>query len=467
MTSPIPPWIAPLAQAFEAQGAALYLVGGAVRNALLGMDATDFDACGALLPKAAQALAIACGYEARVRSCELGTVEIGCVQGRLEYTPFRVESYASGGEHRPARVQFTDSLTEDAMRRDFTINALYAHAGTGEVLDPCGGIPDLARGTLRACRPCAHHTMRDDGLRILRMVRFAGELQFAPDSALMEAARANARNLLDLSPTRIFGEWQRICLCDTRYPASGQGPEKLLYAMDLLHQCGAMQVLCPELCEGIGVLQAPRYHAHDVYGHNLHTFAAAPPELDMRLAGLLHDVAKPRRAHAQNGKMYGHEVQGAEMAQAILARLGVPDALRGDVCTLIARHMFDLTGQAKESTLRVRFCNWGFAFVRKLICMRQCDIAGSGRPAVHDTTVARWQRVLDTLCAEGAIDDIRQLRIDGTQIMRACGIGPGPRVGRIKQLLFEQCAQDPRRNEPQRLMREAQRLCRQLPKDRA
>ena len=467
MTIPIPRWITPLAQAFETQGTALYLVGGAVRNALLGIDPTDFDACGALLPEAVQSLAAACGYEARVRSCEMGTVDIACAQGQLEYTPFRVESYAKGGEHRPARVRFTHSLTDDAKRRDFTINALYAHAGTGEILDPCGGQADLAHGVLRACRACARHTLQDDGLRILRMVRFAGELQFAPDPALMHAAQAYVHNLLDLSPSRVFGEWQRICLCDTRYPSKGQGPQKLLYAMELLHRCGAMQVLCPELCEGIGILQAPRYHAYDVYEHNLHTFAAAPPVLLMRLACLLHDVAKPRRAAAQNGKMYGHETQGAEMAQRILARLGVPHALRRDVCTLIARHMFDLTGQAKESTLRVRFCSWGFDFVDTLICMRRCDVAGSGRPAVYDETVARWQHVLNALRAEGAIDDIRQLRIDGAQIMQACGIGPGPRVGRIKQLLFEQCAQDPRRNEPRRLMLEAQRLARQLPRGSA
>lgn len=465
MTISIPHWIAPLAQAFESQGTPLYLVGGAVRNALLQVDPTDFDACGAVLPEMVQALATACGYSARVRSGEMGTVDICCADGQLEYTPFRVESYAQGGEHRPARVCFTHSLPQDARRRDFTINALYAHAGTGELVDPCGGIHDLAQGVLRACANDAHETMQDDGLRILRMVRFAGELQLTPDTALMDAACAHVHNLLDLSPLRIFGEWQRICLCDTRYPTRGQGTEKLLYAMELLHRTGAMQALCPELCEGIDVLQTPRYHAYDVYQHNLHTFAAAPASLFMRLACLFHDVAKPRRAAAQGGRMYGHETLGAEMAQNILVRLGAPKALRKDVCTLIARHMFDLAGQVKISTLRTRFCNWGFDFVEALICMRQCDVAGSGRPVVCDATVARWQRVLAALRAEGAIDDIRQLRINGAQIMQACGIGPGPRVGRIKQLLFEQCAQNPKRNDPQRLTQLAQRLARQLPKN--
>ena len=455
----LPTWVGPLAQAFEAAGHPLWIVGGFVRNALMGLpEKTDIDCTGAALPAQAAAIARQAGYQAVAKHPTLGTLCISNNDGMLEYTPFRTESYPAGGAHRPLEVQFTDSLPLDAQRRDFTINAIYARARTGELQDPLAGIPDIEHRRLRACSD-AHITLKDDALRILRMARLAGELRFEPEHALIEAAREFACQLDDLSPARIQGELRRICLADGMYPA--QSPAGHMKALRILEACGALRILLAELYEGTGMRQNPLYHHYDVFEHNLHAYQAAPCRITLRLAALLHDVGKPA-AYAQGGNMHGHERIGAQMAQQILQRLGFDRKTTQAVCMLIARHMFDLDGRAKVSTVRTRFAQWGFEFAQDLIALRKSDIDGSGTTPSQGQTVEKWTAILQTMREEGAIDSMADMQITGEQIMACCHVPSGPAVGQIKKRLFVQCALRPHLNRPEQLKREAIRLARSL-----
>lgn len=455
-------FLSPLSAAFTAAGHSLYLVGGYVRNRLLSLPTSDIDVAGTATPDEALQLAAAAGYQANMRSCILGTVDLICEAGRVEYTPFRIESYPEGGSHRPCAVSFTKSMLLDARRRDFTVNALYQSIESGDILDPLGGLSDLRDHRLRACGAVAADTLKDDGLRILRMVRFCGELGFTPDGDLLSASIQYAPNLFDLSPSRIFGEWRRICLCDAKYPSFMPSVDKPFLAIDLLHSCGALKALMPTLYEGKGLAQNQTYHRYDVFDHNLHTFSSAPADVALRTAALLHDIGKPYCAKLlNNGHMHGHPEKGVEFSRPILNTLGIPNALQNEILLLIERHMFDLDGRAKESTVRIRFATWGFEFAKRLLLLRQSDIKGSGLPQ-RDGTVEKWEAILDRMRKEGVVDDPHLLAINGDDIMEACQLRGGPRVGRIKQLLFERCALSPKMNSREALLREAVTLNRQL-----
>lgn len=452
----IPPALQAFLQALQAPQP-LYLVGGGVRNALLSLPEGDYDLTGPLPPEEMLRLSLQAGYPAVLRSSKMGTVEIRLSGNLIEYTTFRIESYPPGGSHHPACVVFTQSMEQDALRRDFTVNALYADLATGQVFDPVNGLAGLARRRLSACRPSAVETLRDDGLRLLRMARFAGELGFEIEPGLMQAARRFAPQIHAISAPRIWSECSKIVLADTKY----QVAEGHIRAMQALDESCVLYELAPELGEGRGVMQNQVYHAFDVLGHNLAAYAASSPQAALRWAALLHDVGKPR-AKDETGRMIGHDAIGAAMSEKILARLGADNHTVRLVHDLIARHMFDLNGSAKPNTVRRHFALWGFSFAEQLIALRRSDIAGSGRPLVEMDTAAKWEKILSDMRSQGCIDDMRLLRISGAEIMQACQIAPSPMVGRIKQALFEQCAMDPEKNDPSWLLAMAPKIYRQL-----
>ncbi|MEI3416886.1 MAG: hypothetical protein V8Q43_04940 [Christensenellaceae bacterium] len=204
---------------FAAKGAQGYLVGGYVRNLLLGLPPADLDIASALLPEEVVQAAAAAGFsETRIVNARLGTVLLQMGGEKIEHTTFRRESYAAGGGHTPARVEIGATLLEDALRRDFAVNALYMRLTDGEVLDPTGrGLADIAARRLRSARACAAEMIRDDALRLLRLVRFACQLDFQIESVLFRAAREYAGQIHAISRERIAAEMQKILLSDTAY----------------------------------------------------------------------------------------------------------------------------------------------------------------------------------------------------------------------------------------------------------
>ncbi|OQA73209.1 MAG: Multifunctional CCA protein [Firmicutes bacterium ADurb.Bin248] len=440
-----------LARAFREAGHTLYAVGGMVRNPLLGLPVSDADVCSAMRPDGVKALCEKEGFGCFPKGAAFGTLDLvagcGAAREKFEYACFRSESYGRGGAHRPERIAYSDSLEQDAFRRDFTINAIYLDILESRVVDPTGGMADLQRKRVRATSPDPGLIMGDDALRILRMARFAAQLGFTIDPATMDAARAHARGLLDISPERIWEELTKLLLADARY---GAGRESLLYGLEALQACGAYETMLPELAACAGVAQKAQYHAYDVLGHSLRATAVAPPALSIRLAMLLHDVGKPVSL-AQSGSMHGHELSGAELADAALRRLRCPNALRREVMTLVRWHMYDLKGEARECKVRRRFVELGRDIAHKLCDVREADVHGSGLWEGPVPTAERWRDILSQMEREGAPFTEGELACTGDDIAAWLSIRPGARIGEIKRALLMHCACKPGDNTGEKL----------------
>ena len=449
-----------LAHGFQSVGVCLYAVGSLTRNQLMGYPVSDMDVCSALLPEAVVELCAQLGVKTIPTGAKFGTITIRMGGSVFEHTTFRKDVYPQGGAHRPQQVVFGDTLELDAFRRDFTVNAIYADVLTAQVQDPTGGMADLAAGVIRATSKDPAVIMRDDALRILRMVRFAAELGFHVEPTTVVAAKANVSGLLDISPERVREELNKILCADMRYREAAPGTESgvVLDALLLLEETGALGAILPELTRGRSVAQREDYHTHDVLEHALHTCACMDctqnpgDALVLRLAALLHDVGKPE-VFEQTGSMHEHDRVGAEIAERILRRLRYPNVVVKQVCELVRHHMFDLNNNAKESTLRTRFAQWGYGHTLLLCLLREADVYGSGiiRPGELVKSAARWRRVLADMQAQGAPFSEAQLNCTGAQLMAWTGLPASPRIGELKAELFLHCARRPKDNTPERL----------------
>lgn len=449
----IPEFLLPLADAFARWGQPVYLVGGYVRNRLLGLPVSDLDACGPAQPQQVVDFLSGQGFTVVPRAMDFGTVEIHLPSplGRqiVEYTTLRQDSYRPGGGHRPECVTFTEDLTLDAKRRDFTLNAIYAHMGTGELLDPLGGLEHLRQGLLvTADQPGV--IFSQDGLRLMRAVRFACQLGMRIDSASWQALVDYRDNLADVKAERIQAEFSKILLSDDAYPMRG-GERGPLRGLHLLIAGGLMGFILPELLEGAGMDQRPDYHAYDVLEHQLRTCAAMPPVLPLRLAGLVHDLGKPA-CRRESGSYLDHMRVGEAMARARLGQGGLryDSATVGRVARLIRHHMYDISGTAKDSTLRRFFLRLGLANSWDLVLLREGDITGSG---IRRGEAGRWRHILGEMVAQQVPFDRGQLAVTGREIIQRLGLSPGPAVGAVLDKLYLHCANHPQDNHAERLLR--------------
>lgn len=483
MKIPVSEPLAALARIFSDAGVPVYAVGGLVRNTLLGLPPSDIDVASAMPPEDVITLCRAQGVRVIPKAVDMGTVEIHYQGISVEHTTFRREAYGADGAHRPREVRFGGTLETDASRRDFSVNALYARLPDGAVFDPTGGLPDLEERVLRTTSRDPDDILSADALRVLRLVRFAGELGFGIEPRTWEAACRNAGKLRDIAPERRRQEFSKILLCDARYPAmharnpgaagsadakaggladdarlpwcapSGESP--VLTALRQLDALGAWAYLAPEVTDGRDVVQRPDMHRYPVMEHLFHTCAEAPAEEVFRLAGLLHDVGKPVCLR-ETGNFHAHDQMGEPIVRRILRDLRYPNAVTERVCAIVRHHMYDIQGTAKESTLRRRFAEWGEALTQDLIVMRETDIRGCGTDDGYVCT--RWRTLLARMQAEGAPFSERELAVTGTDLLAAFPGVTGGEIGRIKRALFLHCAVRPRDNNKRRLLALAENL---------
>ena len=458
-----------LAQAFQSAGAVLYAVGGLPRNALLNVPPSDMDVCSVFTPEETAKLCEAHGYYCFQKAPQFGTSEIHVNGAHFEHTTFRGDTYGAGGTHRPACVRFSTSLTDDAFRRDFTCNALYINILTGDLSDPTGGEKDMQKRRIRTTSRDPAAILRDDSLRILRMVRFACELGFTIEKETWKAACAHVAGLADIAWERKREELMKILMSDTRYPTlTGEEVSPVLKGLTMLYELGAFPYLIPELLEGEGVAQRARFHAYDVFAHNIHACAASAKKPEVRVAALLHDIGKPAALREKGlpldagagmrttpdgtrikSPMLGHDLLGVPIAREVLTRLRFPNEFVDDVLFLIEHHMFDLNNEAKEGTLRARFASYGYRRSQLLCDIREADMQGSG----HDLLfiALRWREVLERMKHEGAPFSLEEVRCTGEDIMRWRNIQAGKEVGEIKRMLLKHCARRPQDNRPEKL----------------
>ncbi|MEA5013485.1 MAG: hypothetical protein VB099_02885 [Candidatus Limiplasma sp.] len=247
-----PPWALALARVFERAGQPLWVVGGAVRNPLMGLPISDVDMCGPALPREVCALCEGTQVRAVLRAAHFGTVELHVAddQGRhmAEYTTFREDSYRCG--HRPEAVRFAKDLSVDALRRDFSVNALYRRClpeGLNPVEDPTGGLEHLRRGVLHTVTENPDQVLKDDGLRILRAARFQAELGLTPTEGLLDSAARHVPLLKDIAPERLHDELVKVLMADFRYPMLARSAPATQSGLDTICGIGAWPFLFGKL----------------------------------------------------------------------------------------------------------------------------------------------------------------------------------------------------------------------------
>jgi tRNA nucleotidyltransferase (CCA-adding enzyme) len=427
----LPPLLSVLSRLREGGGQA-YLVGGTVRDVLLDRPANPVsDVATDLTPDR-----VSERFD-RVEPIGLahGTVLILEGETRVECTTFRREGEYLDARH-PTGVEFTRDPIEDLARRDLTVNALAFDPAAGRLLDPWGGALDLERGMLRAVGEPVPR-FREDALRPLRVARLAATLGMEVEPRT-RAALGEVRDRAE----RVALERVREELCrmmEAPRPSVG---------LELLRECGLLALWLPELDRCYGVLQN-RHHAHDVYDHSLHTCDAAPAgKPRVRWAALLHDIGKPdtRVERDGDGTFYNHQFVGAEMADRLLERLRFPADDRRAIVHLVREHMFDFRPGWSDAALRRWLRRVGIESVADLFDLRIADYIGNGLRPGFPPALGILHARIEKLLAESRAFGVRDLAVDGEDVMRVLGIGPGREVRAALEALLEEVLDDPSRN---------------------
>ncbi len=352
--------------------ATLYLVGGCVRDELLGVECFDIDVCSKLEVKDVKTLLSNTEFVVSDKCLRMGTVHIFCKDFVAEYTTFRTDSYdRNSGEHRPETVEFTTDITLDAKRRDFKCNALYKDVSSGNIVDVTGGLQDI-KNKIISTADDANVVFEADGLRILRMVRFACELGFEIEKHTFDVAKRNAWRVKDLAPERIREELCKIFVSDTRHPSLGTS-EAHVKGIRLLDRLGLVDLLFPELAALKGLEQPKKYHLYDAYEHSVKAYEVAPPHL--RFCALMHDIGKAEAVRLY-GNMHGHDEVGAEMVKKVCARLKFSNAETQRVARLVRWHMVDISGDTSVYKLR-RFVARNADIIDDLCLLMRADAIAS------------------------------------------------------------------------------------------
>ena len=406
----IPSPVTALMSRLEQAGFATYLVGGCLRDSLLGNVPTDWDLATAALPQQVQALF----SDARVIETGLqhGTVTVILDGVQMEVTTFRKDgTYAD--HRRPEQVSFTDHITEDLARRDFTVNAM-AYSPARGLSDPFGGQCDLQNKILRAVGDPIRR-FEEDALRILRLVRFSATLGFAVEEETAAAAIKQAPLLKYIAQERILQELEKLLMGEFAVAAPRQFTPVII------------QVL-PELTASVGFDQNNYHHLYDVWEHTLHAMEHCAPDRLARWALLLHDCGKPHCYTVDfrgDGHFYGHAAISAQLSETALERLRMDKRSREEILDLIYHHDHDLF--ATDKSLRRWLHRLGEDTLRRLLLVKRADNKGQAPKFDRTAEYDRAETALNDLLTREECFSLQQLAINGTDVM-ALGY-TGPAVG--------------------------------------
>ncbi|MBI2631295.1 HD domain-containing protein [Candidatus Nomurabacteria bacterium] len=448
----IPKEVSHVTQTLEGAGFEAYLVGGCVRDLILGKEPKDWDVTTNAIPEQIIGL-----FEKTVYENTFGTVGV-CVPCEtsggevthetseyviIEVTPYRLEAKYSDFRH-PDDVKFSDKLEDDLKRRDFTVNALALNS-KGHLVDLFYGLKDIKDKTIQAVGD-PKDRFSEDALRMLRAVRFSCQLDFSVSYEVTESILKNAELIKKISSERIRDEFVKIII--SRNPAGG---------ITMLQKFGLLQYIIPELEEGIGCEQSGE-HFYDVWDHSLLACQHAANKdwpLEIRLSALFHDIGKPRtrrlgssvRGRAANKKMYmfyGHEIVGARMAKKIMERLKFPKKEIDFVEKMVRSHMFfSDTELITLSAVRRIIAKVGKENIWLLMNVRECDRVGMKKKEAPYRLRKYFAMV------EEALRDpisVSQLKIDGEFMIKELAIKAGPRMGWILHALLEEVLDAPEKN---------------------
>ncbi len=415
-----------LGERFRAAGHELYLVGGVVRDLLLGRDPGDLDVATDALPRETTKVLRGWADRQYLVGVKFGTV--GARRGELviEITTFREEVYAE--EHRKPAVTFGKEIETDLSRRDFTINAMAVRLPDGEFVDPFGGVKDLVAKRLDT--PLGPEvSFSDDPLRMVRAARFASQLDVTPAPRVVEAIRSMRPRLSIVSAERISEELSKLLI--------GAKPSP---GLELLVTTGLAEEFLPEL-SALKLEQDPVHKHKDVLHHTFAVVERCEPDLVLRLAGLLHDIGKPRtREILPDGvQFHHHEVVGARMARERLRALRYPNDVVDDVVALVEMHLrFHGYTEWTDSAVR-RYVRDAGHLLDRLNQLTRADCT-TRNPEKAERLATLQDELEERIARLAEEENIEAMRppLDGRQIMAHLGIDPGPLVGEARAFLMEQ-----------------------------
>lgn len=429
----------------RAAGRYAWIVGGCVRDSLLGKPVADWDIATEARPNELMKIfprAIPTGLQH-------GTVTLVMGGHHYEVTTLRGETTYSDGR-RPDAVHFVEEIASDLARRDFTINAIAVDPQNGELVDPFGGRKDIDAKIIRAVgKPVERFS--EDGLRVLRAARFCATLEFDLAPETMAAIAPTLDTFRKVSAERVRDEWVKTM--KARKPSR---------AFDVMRQSGILAVSCPELLEGVGMEQN-KWHSFDVWRHSMACMDACIGDPILRIAALLHDIGKPRtRAFSDKTHdytFYDHDRVGAEIADPVCARLRFSTEERQRIVALVRHHLFHYD-EWSDAAVRRWIRRVGKERVEDLYALNEADIRGKAEaidPASLQPLLALKAHV-EKVLAEGAALSTRDLAIDGHVLMKELGIKPGRIIGEILESLLEDVTADPSVNEREALLAKARTI---------
>lgn len=443
----IPLYVKQTTDKLKEAGFEAYIVGGCVRDFLMKKIPKDWDITTNAKPEEILKIFTEAKYENNFGTVLLPLREENEVIDVLEITTYRSEQGYSDRRH-PDTVLFEDKLDKDLERRDFTINALALDpAQPEEVIDLFGGRKDIKAKIIRSVGEPVDR-FKEDALRMLRAVRFSCQLGFSLEPKTQRAIVKLAGSLKFVSKERIRDELVKILSSDR--PDEG---------IMQLHETKLLQYILPELEQGLEVKQ-DRHHIHPVFKHNVLALKYCPNQKwQVRLAALLHDVAKPktRKIIKNIATFYNHEYLGAKMTDKIMSRLKFSNEDRERVVNLVKNHMFYYNvGEVTAASVRRLIVKVGRENLQDLIDLRIADRLGSGTPKAMPYKLRHLQYMMEKVQHDPV--SVKMLKINGDDIMEILQITPGPKIGAILEVLLSEVIENPDLNEASILIARAKAL---------
>lgn len=432
-----------------------FIVGGCVRDLIMDRIPKDWDVTTNAKPEEVQEMFPDSFYEN-----EFGTVGVKVEKfienGKtdrehdvIEVTTYRIESKYSD-KRRPDEVRFAKTLEEDLSRRDFTMNAIalkLKEESDFEIVDLFAGQDDIRNKIIRTVGD-PNDRFDEDALRMMRAVRFHSELGFEIEEKTFQAIEKNAKYLDHIATERTRVELERIILSDN--PSEG---------IDMLHRTGLLQYIIPELERGVGVSQN-RHHIYTIYKHSILALKHCPSKkLEVRLASLFHDIAKPqtKRGEGPYATFYNHDHVGARIARKTLERLRFSNEVVNKVALLIDNHMFYYNPEeVTESSVRRLIQKVGLENMKDLIDVRIADRLGSGVPKAKPYKLRHLEFMIDKLSQDAV--SVKMLKINGNDLMKELRLKPGPKIGAILDVLLSEVIEDASKNNREYLLNRSKEL---------
>jgi len=436
----IPEKVIKIIKKFQDNNAEIYIVGGAVRDLMLGREVADWDFTTNLTPEEMKKLFPKNSFY----NNSFGTLSIVEKDGEIfEVTTFRTERGYSDGRH-PDEVKWGKTLEEDLERRDFTINAIALNfqfsKSNFQIIDLFGGQKDLENKIVRTVGN-PDERFKEDALRLMRAVRIAGQIGFNIEEKTLESIQKNAKLINNIAGERVRDELFKILLSPT--PSNG---------IELLRQSGLLAEIMPELADGFGMTQKG-HHIDDVWTHNLKTLDNCQSKNPVtKLAALLHDVGKPKSMHGdgQSRTFHNHEIYGSRIAVSIGKKLRLSNKELDQLFRLVRWHMFTVQETQTDKAVRRFIRNVTLDYIDEMIDLRRADRLGSGAKE----TSWRWelfkQRIVEVQKQPFAVKD---LKVTGLDVMEILGIKPGPKVGEVLNAIFKEVEEKPELNDREVLLK--------------